>query len=183
MKEKEREEGPVDPFDNPELCPTDAAGQNKNGARFGCSRDGGKTFHSGLDLKAAVGTEFKAIYSGKVPPHPYGIRDLKPNDPKYKEELGNFIIVNSKDFAIKYCHLSKINVQEGDTINSGQIIGETGKSSNAFDDNIVPNKHLHIVVSKDKFATSNKYVDPEPYLKNKFDPPNPNEPDPKKCKK
>jgi peptidoglycan LD-endopeptidase LytH len=168
---------PVDPFTSPKLCPTDAAGTLLNGARFGCSRNNGKKWHGGIDLKAAEGTKFVAIYGGKVP-RQNGIRDLLPTDPNYKNGVGNYIIVVSDNFAIKYCHLKKINVKAGDTITVGQELGETGASGNAYN---APFKHLHVELSTDKFATMNNYVDPEPYLKTTYSPANPNSTDPGDC--
>lgn len=161
--------GPADPFPNPVLCPTDAGGTNTNGARFGCSRAAGSQWHGGTDLKADVGTKFSAIYSGQVPVG--GIRDLPPDDADYKKGVGNFVIVRSDQFSIKYCHLSKIDVSVGDTISEGDVLGSTGRSGNAYD---VPFKHLHVEISTDHFATSKNYVDPEPYLKTKYTPANPN---------
>jgi hypothetical protein len=154
-------QGPIDPFTNPVLCPTDAAGNNINSGRYGCSRDAGSTWHGGTDLKASEGTFFSSIYSGKVT----HIRNLKPTDPNYQSGVGNFIIVRSDDFSIKYCHLSEIKVAIGDTVAAGATIGKTGKSGNAYN---VPFKHLHIEISTDFFATQNHYVDPEPYLKTKY---------------
>ena len=164
---------PVDPFADPQLCPTDAAGIKTNGARFGCSRDDGAKWHGGIDLKADVGTKFKAIYSGRVT----DIRNLSETHPDYKKGVGNFIIVRSTNFSIKYCHLKKIDVQKGDTVAAGDILGETGKSGNAFN---VPFKHLHLEVSTDHFLTANNYVDPEKYLNKKYGA-NPNDPDHSKC--
>ncbi|RYE42787.1 MAG: M23 family metallopeptidase, partial [Sphingobacteriales bacterium] len=132
---------------------------------YGCSRDTGTQWHSGIDLAAAVGTELKAIYSGKILNIPSSIRDLKPTDTNYKKDLGNYIIVKSDGFSVKYCHLSQIDVALGDTIELGQVLGKTGKSGNAFD---VPNKHLHLEVSTDHFGSNNNKVDPEPYLKTKY---------------
>lgn len=154
-------QGPIDPFANPCLCPTDASGTKINGGRYGCSRDDGGTWHGGTDLKAAEGTPFGAIYSGRVT----HIRNLQSTDPNYKIGVGNFVIVRSDDFSIKYCHLSEINVAVGDTVSAGVTLGKTGKSGNAFN---VPFKHLHIELSTDYFATQNHYVDPEPYLKTKY---------------
>jgi murein DD-endopeptidase MepM/ murein hydrolase activator NlpD len=158
---------PIDPFANPVLCPTKAG--TTRGARFGCSRTGDTQWHAGTDLKANVGTPFAAIYSGTV----LKIRKLLPTDVNYKKELGQWIIVKSTGFSIKYCHLDGISVEEGDDVDSGDIIGTTGKSGNAFSDVEVPVKHLHIVVSTDNFATDQNYVDPEPYLKTKYPPANP----------
>jgi murein DD-endopeptidase MepM/ murein hydrolase activator NlpD len=162
---------PVDPFPNPTLAPTDEAGLNTNGARFGCSRNGGTKLHRGTDLKADVGTSFRAIYSGIV--QAGGVRKNVPNDSE-TDGVGNFVIVKSADLniSVKYCHLSQVSVSEGDSIAQGQILGKTGKSGNAFN---VPFKHLHVEVSTDYFATANNYVDPEPYLKTKYGA-NPNPP-------
>ena len=169
---------PVDPFANPELAPTDSAGTKTNGARFGCSRvdsAGNKKWHGGLDLKAAVGTEVKAIYSGVV----QAIRDNVSNTQE-TPGVGNFIIIKSAQLkvSIKYCHLEKVLVKVGDTITAGNVIANSGKSGNAYN---VPFPHLHLEVSTDYFATAGKYVDPEPYLKTKYSPENPNDPDPSKC--
>lgn len=153
--------GPVDPFSNPKLCPTDSAGTKINSGRFGCSRENATKWHGGVDLKAIEGTAFVSVYMGRVT----AIRDLKPADPNYKSGVGNFIIVRSDGFSIKYCHLGEISVKVGDTVSAGAVLGKTGKSGNAWN---VPFKHLHIEVSTDHFATNQRYVDPEPYLKTKY---------------
>jgi murein DD-endopeptidase MepM/ murein hydrolase activator NlpD len=159
---------PTDPFLNPQLCPTDSMGTNTRGARFGCSRDGSSKWHGGIDLKAEVGTKFAAIYSGTVSK----IRDLEETDPNYKKGVGNFIIVKSQNFSVKYCHLSEIDVEEEDDVVAGMPLGKTGKSGNAYPDS-VPFKHLHIEVSTDHFLTANNYVNPEPYLKTTYPQPLP----------
>lgn len=150
--------GPVDPFQNPVLCPTDSG--SIRGARFGCSRivGGTLTWHGAIDLKAAEGTEFKSIYSGKVTL----FRNLLPSDPNYKRGVGNFVIKKSDDFSIKYCHFSKINVAICDTVSAGATLGKTG---NAFKGLF---KHLHVEVSIDYIVTQNHYGAPEPYLKTKY---------------
>jgi hypothetical protein len=161
---------PVDPLPSPEIAPTTIGGDTKTG-RFGCGRidtNGLPKMHSGIDLKANIGEKVKSIYSGTV----QDIRNNKPNDRK-TEGLGNYVIIKSNQMkiSIKYCHLSEVLVEKGDFMATGQVIGKTGQSGNAYG---VPNPHLHLVVSKDYFITSSKYVDPEPYLKTKFQPPNPN---------
>ncbi len=167
---------PIDPFPSPVLCPTDKEGENINGARFGCSRNGLKTWHGGLDLKAEEGTPFKAVYGGKVPKG--GIRKIDESSADYKKGVGQFVIVRSKDFSIKYCHLQSIDVKEGDKIEVGQVLGKTGKSGNAY---TVPFKHLHIELSTDHFVSMKNYVDPEPYLATSYGD-NPNSPNHADCK-
>lgn len=164
---------PVDPFPSPQLCPTDAAGQLTNGARFGCSRNGGSRWHGGIDLRANVGTPLKAIYSGKVT----RVRNRPEGSQGYDQGVGNFIIIRSANFSIKYCHLSTISVEENQQIAAGQIIGATGRSGNAYS---VPHKHLHLELSTDHFDTMSSYVDPEPFLKTKYGI-NPNNPNPANC--
>jgi murein DD-endopeptidase MepM/ murein hydrolase activator NlpD len=156
-------ESPIDPFKNPELAPTDAAGKNINGARFGCSRNEKTKWHGGLDLKASVGTDLKAIYSGIVTL----VRTRARTDPDYyADDVGNFIIVKTNQgFSYKYTHLSEIMVTKGQSVTQGAIIAKSGDSGNAKN---VPFKHLHIEVSTDHFNTNKFYVDPEPYISTKF---------------
>lgn len=158
-----RAEQPVDPFSNPALAPTDAAGTQKNGARFGCSRDGNTSMHYGTDLKAAVGTDFVSIYSGKV----QNIRTDVSNEQNTAGSLGNYVIVRHKELgvAIKYCHLSEVTVEDGDAVAQGEQLGKSGRSGNAFN---APHPHIHIEVSTDYFMTAQKRVDPEPYLKTQY---------------
>jgi murein DD-endopeptidase MepM/ murein hydrolase activator NlpD len=158
-------EQPVDPFENPTLCATDAG--LTNGGRFGWSRDDGKTWHGGTDLAASVGTEFVAIYSGKVTM----VRVFKPDEPGYKKDIGLLVIVRSKGFSVKYGHLSEVAVTAGDAVAQGAVLGKTGRSGNAFG---VRNPHLHVEVSPTHFTGMYDRVDPEPYLKTKYGP-NPNE--------
>jgi len=76
--------GPVDPFTGPDIAATDPASKQINGGRFGCSRDNGTTWHGGIDLKAPVGTPFKAIFSGNVT----SMRVLPEADPNYRLGVG-----------------------------------------------------------------------------------------------
>lgn len=167
-KEKLALQQPVDPFPNPVIAPTDAAGNNVAGGRFGCSRDNGTKMHYGTDLEAAVGTEFVSIYTGTV----QDTRTDVSNDQPTPGSLGNYVIIKSTGLgvSIKYCHLSEVAVNNGDSVNQGDKLGKTGRSGNAFN---APHKHVHIEVSTDYFLTNQNRVDPEPYLKTKYGP-NPN---------
>lgn len=157
--------GPVDPFPNPILAPTDLAGNTKGG-RFGCTRideNGQKKKHSGTDLKANEGTDFNAIYPGRVT----SIRTDVSNDENTPNSVGNFVIVRSRNpnISIKYAHLSAVSVAVDKEVVAGEKLGKTGRSGNAFN---VPFPHLHIEVSTDHFAGNDHYVDPEPYLKTSY---------------
>jgi len=157
----------IDPFLNPELAPTDAQGNNKKGARFGCGRIGNDSkpkMHWGLDLKAIPGTEFKSLLEGKI-----SHINNKPNS------LGLYLIVRSnvENVSILYAHLqsTQSGLSVGSNVSQGEILGKTGKSGAARN---VPHKHLHIECSTDFFATKSNHVDPEIYILTSFgDNPNP----------
>lgn len=145
---------PIDPFPDPEIAPTSKNGDPKTG-RFGCGRlnsDGSKRFHGGIDLKAAVNTPIKAIYSGKV---------VLAKEDHY--DYGNYIDILSKHkgITIRYAHLSKISVKLNDAVDAESIVGISGITGNAKDA-VYP--HLHLEISTDNFAGIANIVDPEPYL-------------------
>jgi hypothetical protein len=82
--------------------------------------------HSGVDLRAAMGTPIKGSNSGLV----VLARDLF--------FAGNCVIIDhGLDIFSIYCHLSKISVQEGEIVEKGQIIGFAGATGR------VTGPHLH----------------------------------------
>lgn len=150
----------IDPFNNPELAPTDAAGRNKNGARYGCSRKNGVKWHGGLDLKAKVGTRISAIHYGVV-------QKLEKDNPT--PGCGKYIIIKNTTIGVSilYCHLDEVNVTLNQNISQGEYIGTTGVSGNASN---VPHPHLHLEVSENYFKDKSKNVDPEDYIMTQFGP-------------
>lgn len=82
--------------------------------------------HSGVDLRAAMGTPIKGSNSGLV---------------VLARELffaGNCVIIDhGLDIFSIYCHLSEISVQEGEIVEKGQIIGFVGDTGR------VTGPHLH----------------------------------------
>ena len=76
--------------------------------------------------------------------------------------FGNFIRievpVNGEKLTFVYAHLNEVKVKVGDVIAPGQLIGLTGKTGNANEDQIIP--HVHIEVQK----PNGTKIDPTPFF-------------------
>ena len=60
----------------------------------------------------------------------------------------------------RYCHLKRIDVNKGDTVTKGQVVGLTGSALEVIEvEEGLLGSYLHYEVYKD-----GKTVDPEPYL-------------------
>ncbi|HLB58581.1 MAG TPA: M23 family metallopeptidase [Bdellovibrionota bacterium] len=85
-----------------------------------------QTVHTGVDLRAGVGTPIEATNRGKI---------------AYAGELyycGKTVLIDhGGGIFSQYCHLSKINVKQGQTIEHGTVIGLAGTSGR------VTAPHLH----------------------------------------
>ncbi len=96
-------------------------------------------FHTGLDIAAPKGADITASWPGTV--------FETGNDEIY----GNYVIIeHSSGFKTKYCHLSKISVEENDFVLAGEKLGEAGNTG------LTTGSHLHFEVSVD-----GKNIDPE----------------------
>jgi murein DD-endopeptidase MepM/ murein hydrolase activator NlpD len=83
--------------------------------------------HKGLDFRAAPGTELKAANRGKV---------LLARDLFYE---GNCVVLDhGQGLLTLYMHLSRVAVHEGEMVESGQVLGETGATGR------VTGPHLHM---------------------------------------
>ncbi len=83
--------------------------------------------HKGVDFRAVPGTELKASNSGKV---------LLARELFYE---GNCVVLDhGQGLLTLYMHLSRIAVHEGDTVEGGQSLGETGATGR------VTGPHLHM---------------------------------------
>lgn len=103
-----------------------------------------KKMHKGLDFKAPIGTPVMATSDGVV------VKAVKQNT-----GYGNMIVIQHDDtFKTVYGQLSEIDVQHGQQIKKGQIIGKVGNSGAST------GPHLHYEVIKD-----GENVDPELFLK------------------
>ena len=149
---------------------TPSGGWNYYGGTFGMTRSGGTQMHSGLDLSAPIGTPVYAIYSGMITKVVSGLADKH-----IKRSFGNEIQITSErddltNITIQYAHLQSGNAiainprtgvpfSNGDRVNRGDLIGFTGRSGNAFNDDEVPIKHLHLGVK-----INDQYVNPADYI-------------------
>jgi murein DD-endopeptidase MepM/ murein hydrolase activator NlpD len=99
--------------------------------------------HSGLDMSVPLGTPVKPIMKGRV-------KQAERNWFGY----GNMVVVeHGKDFESLYGHLSKINVQVGDEVNTETIIGLSGSTGHST------GPHLHLEIHQD-----GKAINPAPIL-------------------
>lgn len=87
------------------------------------------SFHNGMDIAAALGTEVCAVESGKV------------EKSRYDQFSGNLIVIRHTDeYTSSYAHLSKSYVSEGQTVKKGDVIGLVGSTG------ISTGPHLHIEI-------------------------------------
>ena len=101
--------------------------------------------HSGLDLAVARGTPIKASAHGKV---------LATDDYFFN---GKTVFIDHGNGLISmYCHLERIDVQAGDSVDQGQPIGRSGMTGRAS------GPHLHwsvvlngVMVDPELFVTAN----------------------------
>lgn len=99
--------------------------------------------HSGVDLAAPSGTPVKATANGKV---------VSAGE---AGGYGNMIeIDHGNGFSTRYAHLSQIDVDVGDRIVAGQVIGRVGSTGRST------GSHLHYEVRTDEAP-----VDPERYIR------------------
>lgn len=119
-------------------------------------------FHKAIDIASSYNTNIYAITSGTVIISKEGciVGDITCNG-----KAGNYIVISHDDgeYYSKYMHLNKINVKEGDKVNTGDIIGTMGNTGNVIplptSDNPLNGTHLHFVIEKE--SNSGRYpIDP-----------------------
>ena len=83
--------------------------------------DRGAYKHRALDIPASIGTPVKSVTSGNVI-----IKDFQYNRGK-RQTFGNYLGIQDKEgFIWIYGHLHNYNVNIGDKVKEGQIIGSVG---------------------------------------------------------
>ena len=102
---------------------------------------GNRSFHTGIDLAAPQGTPIAAAYGGVV------------KDTGYTSGRGNYILLeHGENLQTLYCHLSEIDVQEGDTVDAGGTIGLVGTTG------MSTGPHLHFELRVDGVRCDPVYV-------------------------
>lgn len=97
--------------------------------RFGMTSGLWATFHTGLDFAAAEGTPIYAVANGVI------------TSTGWDGPYGNRTVETLRDGTeIWYAHQSAIEVQPGDTVTGGQLIGRIGSTGNTT------GPHVHIEV-------------------------------------
>ncbi|VXC17769.1 MULTISPECIES: M23 family metallopeptidase [Chryseobacterium] len=120
-------------------------------------------YHTGTDILTPLNTDIQSMLCGEV------IEALNTGG-----DLGKIVTIKSKDkngkfIWIRYCHLNSYSVSKGQKIKHGEIIGKSGNTGNAK--SILPQYyHVHIEASTNGvFYGGNTRVDPEQFMKTKFD--------------
>jgi murein DD-endopeptidase MepM/ murein hydrolase activator NlpD len=114
-------------------------------SRFGTRSDpftGVRRFHNGVDIANLAGTGVKAAMEGRV-----AMTGYNSNYGKY------IILTHPEGFQSLYGHLDTFNVQKGETVQQGQVIGRMGNTGYST------GSHLHFSIFK-----KGEPVDPFSYL-------------------
>lgn len=117
--------------------------------QFGRTADSGRLYasgtHDGIDLAASVGTPVRAALGGTV----YAINEGAVQNCQY----GKWVIVkHANGLATLYAHLSTINVGQGQTVKSGEVVGYSGMTGYAT------GPHLHFTVYQASALTLKQYT-------------------------
>ena len=141
---------PGDPVKNLSIAST------SNGApitgMYGCNRVSYDTinwcapdliFHHGVDVAAPLNSPVFAMFSGTVIAL---VKTVPVNQYGSSGALGNFVMIrhtysDNSTLDITYGHLNSVSVTLNTIVTTGQLIGYSGKTGNAYN---VANPHVHI---------------------------------------
>lgn len=116
---------------------------------FGSTQYGKREVHYGVEFVNPTGTPVTAVEDGIVE---FAGNDLTVSQGGPPGFYGNLIVLRheipgwEEPVFTVYAHLSRINVQSGETIRSGQVIGEVGATGTAS------GSHLHFEVRQGRNA-------------------------------
>ncbi|MGB2580786.1 MAG: peptidoglycan DD-metalloendopeptidase family protein [Minisyncoccia bacterium] len=107
--------------------------------QFGKTSSSGRLYasgtHNGTDFRASVGTPVKSMLSGTI----IGVGDTDLTCPG--ASYGKWVLVrHSNGLASLYAHFSLVKVTNGQTVNTGEIIGYSGNTGYST------GPHLHLTV-------------------------------------
>ena len=120
--------------------------------RFGSTQNGAREPHHGVEFLNKFGTPVHAAGDGMVQ---FAGPDKEAVYSPWKDFYGNVVVIrHANEMYTLYAHLSNIDVQEGDEVEAGDLIGEVGQSG------VATGSHLHFEVRKggdgtDYFSTQN----------------------------
>ena len=126
------------------LCPVKGGTvTSKYGWRYHPT-DGIRKFHAGTDIGIAKGKPTVASKSGEI------------TQTGFHDSMGNYVYLDCGDYRVKYMHLSKIDVKQGDKVKRGDKIGEIGSTGKST------GPHCHWELRR---ISDNEGTDPCPKLK------------------
>lgn len=119
--------------------------------RYGYTRGGGKTWHGGQDIVGLDSSEVRAPFAGKV------IRSRIVTDKNNLTwEWGNYVTIQRADgVQIILAHLARRQVQQGQTVKAGDVVGIMGNTGNAAGGY----RHVHAEARN----AAGKAINPVPY--------------------
>lgn len=104
---------------------------------------GVKSFHTGIDMAAPLGTNIKASMAGTIAAA------------SYNQVYGNYVIIShSGGYQTLYAHMATISVKLGQKVNQGTVVGKLGSTGYST------GPHLHFTVYK-----NGQLIDPFTVLK------------------
>jgi murein DD-endopeptidase MepM/ murein hydrolase activator NlpD len=115
-----------------------------------CGTDrGGGVKHMGTDFGVPQGTPLRATISGRI---------TRWNN----DGLGAYVldIVRSDGLLVRNAHLSRMDVNNGDQVVAGQVIGLTGGARGALGSGNSTGPHLHWELRWDRLWQKGSWVDP-----------------------
>ncbi len=108
--------------------------------RYGSTQNGKREPHHGVEFLNKFGTPVHAAGDGAVQ---FAGPDKEAVYSPWRDFYGNVVVVrHANEMYTLYAHLSKIDVQSGDEVKAGDLIGEVGQSG------VATGSHLHFEVRK-----------------------------------
>jgi hypothetical protein len=120
--------------------------------RYGSTQNGMREPHHGVEFLNKFGTPVHAAGDGEVQ---FAGPDKEALYSPWADFYGNVVVIRHADeMYTLYAHLSRIDVQAGDVVKAGDVIGEVGQSG------VATGSHLHFEVRRggdgtDYFSTQN----------------------------
>ena len=110
-----------------------------------------KTVHTGIDIRAKIGTPVRASRGGRVT---FAEMD--------KRGGGLMVDITTRyegqTWVFRYAHLSKITVQKGQRVKAGEMIGRVGSTGNST------GPHLHFETIVKRPGKNDLYRNPERFV-------------------